>query len=58
MSNKKRFIVRKFIMATSAVEAIKKDKKHAVDDVFVDTDWMVEYDKKDTMGFENPEKKE
>ena len=51
IQQKKRFIVRKFIMADSALEAIKKDKKCAVEDVFVDADWLAEQDKRETAGF-------
>lgn len=36
----KRFIVRKYIMATSVHEALKLERKHRPDDVFVDSDWM------------------
>ena len=35
----KLFVVRKWIKAKSAKEAIKKDKTHPVDDVWVDDDW-------------------
>ncbi len=35
----KLFIVKKFIMAKNALDAIKKDKTHPVDDVFVDSKW-------------------
>mgnify|MGYP001616646614 CR=1 FL=1 len=38
----KLFIVRKYIKARSAREAIKKDKIHPVDDVWVDDDWKKE----------------
>jgi len=55
--NTKRFIVRKFIMASSASDAIKKDKKCSVDEVFIDSEWLLEHDKKDSMGFENLKKK-
>lgn len=37
--NHKMFIVRKYIKARSAAEAIRLDKKHPVDDVWVDDDW-------------------
>ena len=50
MKNKntpKRFIVRKYIMATSAADAIKKDKLAPVFDVFVDDD----YKKDNEIGF-------
>ena len=35
----KMFIVRKYIMATDAKQAIRLDKKTNVDDVFIDSDW-------------------
>ena len=35
----KLFVVRKWIKAKSAKEAIKKEKSHEVDDVWVDDDW-------------------
>lgn len=38
----KRFIVRKYIMVTSAHEALKVERKYRPDDCFVDTDWMRE----------------
>ena len=49
----KRYIVRKYIFAASATDAIKKDKNKPVDDVYVDENWMIEHDKKDSMGFNN-----
>ena len=36
------FVVRKYIFATSAAEAIKLDKTHDVDDVWVDDDYRKE----------------
>lgn len=36
----KLFIVKKYIYAKSATDAIKKDKAHPVDDVYVDADWQ------------------
>lgn len=35
----KMFIVRKYIKATSAAEAIRKERKEPVHDVFIDDDW-------------------
>jgi hypothetical protein len=35
----KLFVVKKYIMARSAKHAIKKDKTHPVDDVWVDEEW-------------------
>ena len=39
MSKEKRFIVRKYIMATSAQQAIKKERRVRPDDVWVDEEW-------------------
>ena len=39
MKQKKRFIVRKYIMAYSAKNAIALDKRSPVDDVWMDEDW-------------------
>ena len=50
MKNKntpKRFIVRKYVMAQSAADAIKKDKLAPVFDVYVDDD----YKKDNEIGF-------
>ena len=43
---KKLFVVKKYIMAESASEAIRKDKQTPVGDVWVHEDWM----KKDIEG--------
>ena len=37
--NRKLFIVKKYIMATSASDAIRKDKKTPPDSVWVDDKW-------------------
>lgn len=37
--NNKLFVVRKYIMAKSASQAIRKDRTHPVDDVWVDDEW-------------------
>ncbi len=42
MKNQKRFIVKKYIMATSAHEALKKERRVRPDDVWVDDDWKKE----------------
>jgi hypothetical protein len=39
MNNKKLFVVRKYIMAKDAVEAIKIDKITKPDDIYIDSDW-------------------
>lgn len=43
------YIVRKYIMATCALQAIKKDKGHPVNDVWIDENWK----KDNPMGFTN-----
>jgi hypothetical protein len=35
----KLYIVRKYIKAKNALDAIKKENDHAVDDVWLDEDW-------------------
>jgi len=39
----KRYIVRKFIMAKSCQEALKKEKKIIPDDCWVDEDWKKDH---------------
>ena len=36
----KMFVVRKYIMASSAKDALRKEKKTEPDDVYIDTDWQ------------------
>jgi hypothetical protein len=50
MTNEKKFIIKKFVFAKNALDAIRKDKRTPVDDVYVDGEWMMENDKKN-MGF-------
>lgn len=38
----KRFIIKKYIMAKSAHDALKKERKIRPDDVWVDEDWKKE----------------
>ncbi len=52
---KKRFVVRKYIMAVSAVDAIRRDKASPVDDVWVDTEW--EKSNQSKIGFHDKSKK-
>ena len=40
MARTKQFIVRKYVMAKSAQEAIKFESKYKVDEVFVDDKWL------------------
>jgi hypothetical protein len=37
---KKRYIVRKYVMAQSAADAIKQERKRSPDDVWIDEEWM------------------
>lgn len=39
MVKQKRFIIRKYIMAKSASEALKKERRTRPDDCWVDEDW-------------------
>lgn len=50
----KRFVIRKYIMAKSALDAIRKDKQTPVDDCWIDNDWLLENNKRE-IGF-NAEK--
>lgn len=52
--NEKRFVVKKFIMATSATDAINLDKKTPVDEVYLDPEWDKENVK---IGFAERKKK-
>lgn len=47
----KRFIVRKFVMAKSAEEAIKKEKDHLPDEVFIDNEWSKDKEFSSAIGF-------
>lgn len=47
---KKRFIVRKYIMANSAAEALKLDLKTHADDVWIDEDWKHDNPNKNISG--------
>lgn len=50
----KRFIVRKYIMAKTASEALKKDKVTLADEVWIDSDWLSkqeEFQSKTVKGF-------
>jgi hypothetical protein len=50
----KLFVVRKYIKAASAIDAIRKDKHTPVDDVWVDEDWKKGGDMPDVIGFVSP----
>lgn len=49
----KMFVVRKYIKATCAAQAIKKERKAPVDDVWVDEEWKKGQSEKlaDAIGF-------
>lgn len=36
----KRFVVKKYIMATSVQEALSKERRFRPDEVFIDDEWM------------------
>lgn len=50
---KQQYIVRKYVMATSAADAIKQEPKAPVHDVWIDDDWKkAQYeDKSPAIGF-------
>lgn len=50
-NEKKQFVIRKYVMANSALEAIRLDKITPVDDCWVDDEWKKENIKNPAMGF-------
>lgn len=52
-----RYIVRKYIHAKNAKEAIKKDKDCPVHDCWVDDEWKKLNDDKGDYGFDSPPRK-
>lgn len=55
---RKLFVVKKYVYATSAVQAIKLEKKQKPDDVWVDDDWKKEnMYKEPEVGFKSNKKK-
>lgn len=55
---KKLFIVRKYVWAKDAEQAIKIEKTQKVDDVWIDEDWKKNSDNpKDAIGFWVKDKK-
>lgn len=38
----KLYVIRKYVMAENAEQALKKEKKHPVHDVWLDDDWFKE----------------
>lgn len=53
MKKKQQYIIRKYVMASSAIEAIKLEAKAPVSDVWLDDDWKkAQYeDKAPAIGF-------
>lgn len=47
----KLFIIKKYVMAKSASDAIKKDPQVQIDDVWVDEDWKKENINKGNIGY-------
>lgn len=41
----RRYIVRKYVMATTAADALKKERKHMPDDIWLDEEWKKEQGK-------------
>jgi hypothetical protein len=55
----KLFIVKKYIWAQDAKQAIRKDKTHPVEDVWIDDEWKRNSNTpKDAMGFYVPDNNE
>lgn len=53
----KKYAVKKFVMATSVMDAIKREKTATVDEVWVDQDWMRNQpNKPSVIGFMTEEK--
>lgn len=54
----KRFIVRKYVMAESVADAVRKESRYPVDDCFIDDDWkMANEIKWKEIGFNNGKKR-
>ena len=54
-TSKKLFVVRKYIWATNAQSAIKMEKNHPVEDVWIDEKWKENSNTpKDAIGFYAP----
>lgn len=52
----KLFVVRKYVWATDAQDAIKKDKSKSVDDVWIDEEWKKAPKVDGQLGFYNAKK--
>lgn len=52
MKNNKLFVVKKYVWATSAKQAIQREQKVIVDDVWIDEEWKRNSNlPKDAIGF-------
>ena len=38
----KRYIIRKYVVATNIAQALKKEKDASIEEVFIDEDWVKE----------------
>lgn len=48
----KQYIIRKFVLAKSVADALKKEKKAEIRDVWLDEEWMKQQEKpKELVGF-------
>lgn len=56
---KKLFLIRKYVWAETAQQAIKKEKTSPVDDCWIDDEWKRNSHEadKNSMGFYSPKKK-
>lgn len=45
------FVVRKYVTASSATDAIRKERRFQVDDVWIDEDWKKAQEKPPVEGF-------
>jgi hypothetical protein len=56
----KLYVIKKYVKATSAAEALRKERTVAADDVWVDDDWRKNNrdNLADAIGFELPHKQE
>jgi len=53
MKKKDRYIIRKYVMASSAQEAIKLDKKYKPQDVWIDEDYKKDNQLSSCVGFDD-----
>lgn len=57
MAKLKQYIVKKHIMAASALDAIKKERNFKVDDVWMDEEWLKNHSEvSNQVGFQHDKK--